>query len=81
MKFFIDTAEVGEIRAACELGLVDGVTTNPSLHFLRPMLRIVADADRRAARLPHLSLPRLRSSQSAGFSARRKLAASHRLLR
>jgi transaldolase len=31
MKFFIDTAEIGEIRAACELGLVDGVTTNPSL--------------------------------------------------
>lgn len=31
MKFFIDTAEVGEIRAANELGLVDGVTTNPSL--------------------------------------------------
>lgn len=31
MKFFIDTADVGEIRAAAELGLVDGVTTNPSL--------------------------------------------------
>jgi transaldolase len=31
MKFFIDTAEVSEIRAASELGLVDGVTTNPSL--------------------------------------------------
>jgi transaldolase len=31
MKFFIDTAEIAEIRAACELGLVDGVTTNPSL--------------------------------------------------
>ena len=31
MKFFIDTAEVEEIKAACELGLVDGVTTNPSL--------------------------------------------------
>jgi len=31
MKFFIDTAEVTEIRAAHELGLVDGVTTNPSL--------------------------------------------------
>jgi len=31
MKFFIDTAEVSEIRAAHELGLVDGVTTNPSL--------------------------------------------------
>ena len=31
MKFFIDTADVNEIRAAGELGLVDGVTTNPSL--------------------------------------------------
>jgi transaldolase len=31
MKFFIDTAEINEIRAALELGLVDGVTTNPSL--------------------------------------------------
>jgi len=31
VKFFIDTAEVGEIRSAHELGLVDGVTTNPSL--------------------------------------------------
>jgi transaldolase len=31
MKFFIDTAEVSEIKAASELGLVDGVTTNPSL--------------------------------------------------
>ena len=31
MKFFIDTADVNEIREANELGLVDGVTTNPSL--------------------------------------------------
>jgi len=31
MKFFIDTAEIAEIRAAHDLGLVDGVTTNPSL--------------------------------------------------
>lgn len=31
MKFFIDTAEIKEIAAAKELGLVDGVTTNPSL--------------------------------------------------
>ena len=31
MKFFIDTADVDEIRSAGELGLVDGVTTNPSL--------------------------------------------------
>ena len=31
MKFFIDTADVDEIREATTLGVVDGVTTNPSL--------------------------------------------------
>jgi transaldolase len=31
MKFFIDTANLDEIREAAELGLIDGVTTNPSL--------------------------------------------------
>ena len=31
MKFFIDTADVNEIREAVSWGLVDGVTTNPSL--------------------------------------------------
>lgn len=31
MKFFIDTANVKEIKQAVEMGMVDGVTTNPSL--------------------------------------------------
>src|SRR5437868_9850289 len=31
MKFFIDTANLDEIKEANELGLIDGVTTNPSL--------------------------------------------------
>jgi transaldolase len=31
MKFFIDTADVKEIKEATAMGLVDGVTTNPSL--------------------------------------------------
>ena len=31
MKIFIDTANVDEIRAANELGVICGVTTNPSL--------------------------------------------------
>ena len=31
MKFFIDTGDVGEVREAASMGLVDGVTTNPSL--------------------------------------------------
>ena len=31
MKFFIDTANIAEIKEAVSLGLIDGVTTNPSL--------------------------------------------------
>ena len=31
MKFFIDTANLNEIREAASLGVIDGVTTNPSL--------------------------------------------------
>ncbi len=31
MKFFIDTANLSQIREANELGILDGVTTNPSL--------------------------------------------------
>ncbi|MGR3571860.1 fructose-6-phosphate aldolase [Brevirhabdus sp.] len=31
MKFFVDTAEIDAIRELNELGMVDGVTTNPSL--------------------------------------------------
>ena len=31
MKFFLDTAEISEIREAQALGILDGVTTNPSL--------------------------------------------------
>ena len=31
MKFFIDTGNIQEIKTANEMGLLDGVTTNPSL--------------------------------------------------
>jgi transaldolase len=31
MKFFVDTADVTEIREVASTGLLDGVTTNPSL--------------------------------------------------
>jgi transaldolase len=45
MKFFIDTAEVSEIREAAMTGLVDGVTTNPSLIAKsgRNFLEVVAE--------------------------------------
>jgi transaldolase len=50
LKFFIDTANVEEIREASSLGVLDGVTTNPSLvakegkdfhHVLREIVSIV----------------------------------------
>ncbi len=31
MKFFVDTADIKDIRELNDLGLLDGVTTNPSL--------------------------------------------------
>ena len=31
MKFFIDTANLNDIKEAYDLGVLDGVTTNPSL--------------------------------------------------
>ena len=31
MKFFVDTADLEEIREAASMGVLDGVTTNPSL--------------------------------------------------
>lgn len=45
MKFFVDTAEIGEIRELQEAGLIDGVTTNPSLvaKANRPMKEIIAE--------------------------------------
>ena len=45
MKFFVDTADVDEIRDLAETGLLDGVTTNPSLVAKsgRPFLEVVRE--------------------------------------
>ncbi len=45
MKFFIDTADIGEIREAHAMGLLDGVTTNPSLvaKTKRPFLEVIEE--------------------------------------
>ena len=44
MKFFVDTADTNEIRDLAETGLLDGVTTNPSLVHKagRDFLEVVA---------------------------------------
>ena len=45
MKFFIDTADIGEIRELAVTGLLDGVTTNPSLIAKtgRPLFDVLTD--------------------------------------
>ncbi len=45
MKFFVDTADIGEIRELAATGLLDGVTTNPSLIAKagRPIKQAIAE--------------------------------------
>jgi transaldolase len=43
MKIFLDTADLNEIRRAAEAGLIDGITTNPSL-----MAKALGDGDPKA---------------------------------
>jgi transaldolase len=45
MKFFVDTADVKEIRELADVGLLDGVTTNPSLVAKsgRPFKDVIAE--------------------------------------
>jgi transaldolase len=45
MKFFVDTGDVKEIKECQQMGLVDGVTTNPSLIAKsgRPMKEVIAE--------------------------------------
>ena len=45
MKFFIDTANLDEIREAAAMGILDGVTTNPSLAAkeTRPYRELLAE--------------------------------------
>ncbi|NPA13499.1 MAG: fructose-6-phosphate aldolase [Aquificae bacterium] len=45
MKFFIDTADIGEIRQANQLKILDGITTNPTLIAKtgRPFMEVVEE--------------------------------------
>ncbi len=45
MKFFVDTADVKEIRELADIGLLDGVTTNPTLVAKsgRPFKEVIAE--------------------------------------
>ncbi len=56
MKFFVDTADTADIRDLAETGLLDGVTTNPSLihkagrDFLEVVTRDLRDRRRAGLR-------------------------------
>jgi transaldolase len=54
MKFFIDTADVEEIKQARALGILDGVTTNPSLvsKTLKPYREVLTSVAKEADGLP-----------------------------
>jgi transaldolase len=52
MKIFLDTADLNEIRAANETGLIDGVTTNPTL-ILRSGNSLYSTAKLLALEYPH----------------------------
>ena len=45
MKFFVDSADISEIRGFIDTGLIDGVTTNPSLvaKIGRPIREVIAE--------------------------------------
>ena len=51
MKFFIDSANIAEIKEAASMGVLDGVTTNPSLvakegkEFIPLLMEILAIVD------------------------------------
>ena len=54
MKFFIDTANIDEIKKALDMGMVDGVATNPSLiaRENKPFEEIITDITRLANEEP-----------------------------
>ena len=54
MKFFVDTAEIDQIKELNDLGMVDGVTTNPSLIKKSGCLLYTSPSprDQRGSRMP-----------------------------
>jgi len=73
MKFFVDTADVDAIRELAELGMVDGVTTNPSL--ILKSGRDILEATREIAEL----IPGPVSAEVVGTSADAMIAEGRKL--
>ena len=75
MKFFLDSANLEQIRAAMDMGFLDGVTTNPSLIAQEGA---EASVRRRVSRPSGRAVPllrRLEQSHPAGGARRSEAAA------
>ena len=69
MKFFIDTANLDQIKEANDLGILDGVTTNPSLmakEGIKGQEAVMAHYKTICEMVPKLSLPILKESLRKG---------------
>ena len=68
MKFFADTAEIAEIRELAATGLLDGVTTNPSLvkKSGRDFLEVVAEIAKLVPDAEFVARPRFSQLTYAG---------------
>jgi transaldolase len=79
MKIFLDTADLGQIRRAADAGLIDGVTTNPSLVAKVAENRDVTDMYREICKAVDgpVSLEVVAVDRDTMIAEGRKLAAIH----
>ena len=67
MKFFIDSANINEVKEGISLGMVDGVTTNPSLIAKEKGIRRGCKGDPRCGGTGRVSLEDHRLGSSKGM--------------
>lgn len=77
MKFFIDTANLDQIREAADMGVLDGVTTNPSLMAKEGVTDVRAHYHRIAEMVPDVSAEVLATTYDAIVAEGRDLADIH----
>ena len=65
MKFFIDTANLEQIREANALGVLDGVTTNPSLMAKEGIKGVEKQRKQRPPLSGSCSIPAIRQRQAS----------------
>ncbi|RMG71042.1 MAG: fructose-6-phosphate aldolase [Bacteroidetes bacterium] len=77
MKFFIDTANLEHIREAVDMGVLDGVTTNPSLMAKEGIREVRSHYRRIAEMVPDVSAEVLATDYNGIVAEGRDLASIH----